>query len=172
MPGRNLVFLTFAAAYAYQRGIANLITGVAQTDYSGYPDCRENTITSLQHSIRLGMEFEVNIFTPLMHLSKKETVELRITSYNVCYTKLLRLESDALADQHEQVDVQREIPGARQAHEAPDLGVCVGQADRADIDRVLVDVPAVILEGRADGIAGEHTRMRIVISLVLVACEP
>lgn len=76
VPGRNLVFLTFAAAYAYQRGIANLITGVAQTDYSGYPDCRENTITSLQHSIRLGMEFEVNIFTPLMHLSKKETVEL------------------------------------------------------------------------------------------------
>jgi 7-cyano-7-deazaguanine synthase len=76
VPGRNLVFLTFAAAYAYQRGIGNVITGVAQTDYSGYPDCREGTITSLQHTIRLGMEFDVTLHTPLMHLSKKETVEL------------------------------------------------------------------------------------------------
>jgi 7-cyano-7-deazaguanine synthase len=76
VPGRNLVFLTFAAAIAYQRGAANLVTGVAQTDYSGYPDCREGTITSLQHTLRLGMEFDVIIHTPLMHLSKKETVEL------------------------------------------------------------------------------------------------
>lgn len=76
VPGRNLVFLTFAAAYAYQRGIGNVITGVAQTDYSGYPDCREGTITALQHALRLGMEFDVTLHTPLMHLSKKETVEL------------------------------------------------------------------------------------------------
>ena len=76
VPGRNLVFLTFAAAFAYQRGIANLVTGVAQTDYSGYPDCREGTMTSLQQTLRLGMEFEVTIHTPLMHLSKKETVLL------------------------------------------------------------------------------------------------
>ena len=76
VPGRNLVFLTFAAAFAYQRGIGNVVTGVAQTDYSGYPDCREATMTSLQHTIRLGMEFEVFLHTPLMHLSKKETVEL------------------------------------------------------------------------------------------------
>ena len=76
VPGRNLVFLTFAAAYAYRRGIANLVTGVAQTDYSGYPDCREGTITALQRALRLGMEFEVTIHTPLMHLSKKQTVEL------------------------------------------------------------------------------------------------
>ena len=76
VPGRNLVFLTFAAAFAYQRGIANLVTGVAQTDYSGYPDCRESTMTSLQQTLRLGMEFEVTIHTPLMHLSKKETVLL------------------------------------------------------------------------------------------------
>ena len=76
VPGRNLIFLTFAAAYAYQRGIGNVVTGVAQTDYSGYPDCREGTMTSLQHTIRLGMEFEVTLHTPLMHLSKKETVEL------------------------------------------------------------------------------------------------
>ena len=76
VPGRNLVFLTFAAAFAYRRGAANLVTGVAQTDYSGYPDCRESTMTSLQHTLRLGMEFDVTIHTPLMHLSKRETVEL------------------------------------------------------------------------------------------------
>jgi 7-cyano-7-deazaguanine synthase len=76
VPGRNLVFLTFAAAYAYQRGIGHLVTGVAQTDYSGYPDCREATIRALQEAIRLGMESEVLIHTPLMHRSKKETVEL------------------------------------------------------------------------------------------------
>lgn len=76
VPGRNLVFLTFAAAFAYRRGAANLVTGVAQTDYSGYPDCREGTIMSLQQTLRLGMDFDVTIHTPLMHLSKKETVEL------------------------------------------------------------------------------------------------
>jgi 7-cyano-7-deazaguanine synthase len=76
VPGRNLVFLTFAAAFAYRRGIANLVTGVAQTDYSGYPDCREDTIAALQQALRLGMEFDVTIHTPLMHLSKRETVEL------------------------------------------------------------------------------------------------
>ncbi len=76
VPGRNLVFLTFAAAYAWQRDIGHLVTGVAQTDYSGYPDCRDGTITALQHSLRLGMESEITIHTPLMDLSKKETVEL------------------------------------------------------------------------------------------------
>ncbi len=76
VPGRNLIFLTFAAAFAYQRGITNLVTGVAQTDYSGYPDCREETMRSLQTALRDGMESEIQIHTPLMHLSKKETVEL------------------------------------------------------------------------------------------------
>jgi len=76
VPGRNLIFLTFAAAYAFQRGIRHLVAGVAQTDYSGYPDCREGTITAVQHALRLGMESDVTIHTPLMHLTKKETVEL------------------------------------------------------------------------------------------------
>ena len=76
VPGRNLVFLTFAAALAWQRGATHLVTGVAQTDYSGYPDCREDTIAALQQAIRLGMESEVVIHTPLMHLSKRETVEM------------------------------------------------------------------------------------------------
>jgi len=76
VPGRNLIFLTYAAAYAYQRDIRHLVTGVAQTDYSGYPDCREETIHALQTALRLGMETEITIHTPLMHRSKKETVEL------------------------------------------------------------------------------------------------
>lgn len=76
VPGRNLIFLTFAAAYAYQQGIGNLVTGVAQTDYSGYPDCRDETIRSLQQTLRAGMESDIVIHTPLMHLTKRETVEL------------------------------------------------------------------------------------------------
>ena len=76
VPGRNLVFLTYAAAWAWPRKIRHIVTGVAQTDYSGYPDCREATIISLQESLRLGMETDIEIHTPLMHLSKRETVEL------------------------------------------------------------------------------------------------
>jgi 7-cyano-7-deazaguanine synthase len=76
VPGRNIVFLTFAAACAWQRNIEHLVTGVAQTDYSGYPDCREETIEALQLTIRLGMASNVVIHTPLMSLSKKETVLL------------------------------------------------------------------------------------------------
>lgn len=76
VPGRNLIFLTFAAAWAWRRGIRHLVTGVAQTDYSGYPDCRAATIDALQETLRLGMESEVVIHSPLMALSKRETVEL------------------------------------------------------------------------------------------------
>lgn len=76
VPGRNIVFLTFAGAYAWQRNIEHLVTGVAQTDYSGYPDCRQETIEALQLTIRLGMASNVVIHTPLMSLSKKETVLL------------------------------------------------------------------------------------------------
>lgn len=76
VPGRNLIFLTFAAAYAYQRSIKHLITGVAQTDYSGYPDCRESTLSSLEQTLRLGMEYNITIHTPLMNLSKSDTVTL------------------------------------------------------------------------------------------------
>ncbi len=76
VPGRNLIFLTFAGAWAYGRGIEHLITGVAQTDYSGYPDCRENTLSALEQTLRLGMEYNITIHTPLMNLSKSDTVEL------------------------------------------------------------------------------------------------
>lgn len=76
VPGRNLIFLTFAAAFAYPRAIENIVTGVAQTDYSGYPDCREDTMRALETALNLGMEISLSIHTPLMHLSKRETVEL------------------------------------------------------------------------------------------------
>lgn len=76
VPGRNLVFLTFAAAFAWQRGIRQLVTGVAQTDYSGYPDCRSATLESLQKTLSLGMDADFIIHTPLMNLSKSQTVTL------------------------------------------------------------------------------------------------
>jgi 7-cyano-7-deazaguanine synthase len=76
-PGRNLVFLTTAASYAITRGAETLVTGVCQTDYSGYPDCRRDTIDALQRAIALGNGLEsFSILTPLMFLSKRETVEL------------------------------------------------------------------------------------------------
>lgn len=76
VPGRNLVFLTYAAAWGWRRGIDQLVAGVAQTDYSGYPDCRRDTIDALQRALELGLERDVRIHTPLSSLSKKETVLL------------------------------------------------------------------------------------------------
>jgi 7-cyano-7-deazaguanine synthase len=76
VPGRNLIFLTFAAAWAYGRRWPHLVVGVAQTDYSGYPDCREGTLRALEQSLRLGMELDFQVHAPLMQLSKRQTVEL------------------------------------------------------------------------------------------------
>ncbi|MDX1481393.1 MAG: 7-cyano-7-deazaguanine synthase QueC, partial [Woeseiaceae bacterium] len=76
VPGRNLIFLTYAAAYGWQQGIRHLVSGVAQTDYSGYPDCREATIAALETALRLGMETDFELHAPLMHRSKKDTVLL------------------------------------------------------------------------------------------------
>jgi 7-cyano-7-deazaguanine synthase len=76
VPGRNLILLTFAAAYAYPRGITELVGGMAQTDYSGYPDCRAATLKALEQTIRLGMEFNLTLHVPLMDKTKRETVEL------------------------------------------------------------------------------------------------
>jgi 7-cyano-7-deazaguanine synthase len=76
VPGRNLIFLTFAAAFAYQRNIQDIVGGMAQTDYSGYPDCRENTLQALQQALRLGLEYPITLHMPLMFKSKRETVEL------------------------------------------------------------------------------------------------
>lgn len=79
VPGRNLIFITSATILAQQMSYNNVVTGVCQTDYSGYPDCRNNTINSLQVSLNLGMDSNIEIHTPLMWLDKKETVELAIS---------------------------------------------------------------------------------------------
>ena len=73
VPGRNLIFLTFAAALAYRRGIEHIVTGVCETDYSGYPDCRDDTIKALQLAINLGMERRFVLHTPLMWRDKAAT---------------------------------------------------------------------------------------------------
>jgi 7-cyano-7-deazaguanine synthase len=78
VPGRNLIFLTYAAAYAYSNGITNLIGGMCQTDYSGYPDCRQKTLDALMVAINLGMESEIKLHTPLMNLTKAESVKLAV----------------------------------------------------------------------------------------------
>ena len=76
VPGRNLLFLTYAAAVAYHRDLRHLVTGVCETDYSGYPDCRDDTIKALQVAINLGMERRFVIHTPLMWRDKAATWQL------------------------------------------------------------------------------------------------
>lgn len=76
VPGRNLFFLSIAAVYARERGIRHIVTGVSQTDFSGYPDCRDSFIRSLNVTLNLGMEEQFVIHTPLMWIDKKETWRL------------------------------------------------------------------------------------------------
>ncbi len=76
VPGRNLVFLTFAAIVAHQRGLARVVSGVCETDFSGYPDCRDNTVKALQVAVNLGMEARLVLETPLMWIDKAETWSL------------------------------------------------------------------------------------------------
>jgi 7-cyano-7-deazaguanine synthase len=97
VPGRNLVFFTYAAALGYRRGLARLVGGMCETDYSGYPDCRDATLRALQEAIRLGTEIPFSIETPLMWLTKAETwaladelggealVDLVIEQTHTCY---------------------------------------------------------------------------------------
>ena len=73
VPGRNILFLTLASIYAYQVQAETVITGVCETDFSGYPDCRDEFVKSLNHAIKSGMEYNVQIETPLMRLNKAET---------------------------------------------------------------------------------------------------
>jgi 7-cyano-7-deazaguanine synthase len=73
VPGRNLLFLTCAAAIAYRRGLRRIVAGVCETDYSGYPDCRDDTIKAMQLALNLGMERRFVLETPLMWLDKAAT---------------------------------------------------------------------------------------------------
>jgi 7-cyano-7-deazaguanine synthase len=76
VPGRNLVFLTLAAALAYRRGLSHIVGGMCETDYSGYPDCRDQTIKALNSALNLGMDREFVLDTPLMWIDKAATWRL------------------------------------------------------------------------------------------------
>ena len=73
VPGRNLLFMTLAAALAYRRGLQVLVTGVCETDFSGYPDCRDDTMKAMQLALSLGMDRRFLIETPLMWIDKAQT---------------------------------------------------------------------------------------------------
>ena len=97
VPGRNLLFLTLAAALAYRRGLQVLVTGVCETDFSGYPDCRDDTMKAMQLALSLGMDRRFLIETPLMWIDKAQTwalaqalggpalVELVVEHTHTCY---------------------------------------------------------------------------------------
>ena len=97
VPGRNILFFTYAAALGYRRGILRLVGGMCETDYSGYPDCRNETLTALTRTLRLGTEAAFRIETPLMWRDKAETwnlahalggerlVELILEHTHTCY---------------------------------------------------------------------------------------
>lgn len=76
VPGRNLFFLTLAAALAYRRGLSVIVTGVCETDYSGYPDCRDDTMKAMQVALTLGLDQRLRIDTPLMWLDKAQTWQM------------------------------------------------------------------------------------------------
>ncbi|MPZ37667.1 MAG: 7-cyano-7-deazaguanine synthase QueC [Rhizobiales bacterium] len=97
VPGRNLAFLAFAGALAYRRGIKHLVAGMCETDFSGYPDCRDDTIKAMQVALTLGMDRRVVIHTPLMWIDKAATfamaqeigsdpfVDLLVEETHTCY---------------------------------------------------------------------------------------
>lgn len=76
VPGRNLVFFAFAGAVAYRRGLKHIVAGMCETDYSGYPDCRDDTIKAMQLALSLGMDRRFVLHTPLMWIDKSATFEL------------------------------------------------------------------------------------------------
>ncbi|WP_439653204.1 7-cyano-7-deazaguanine synthase, partial [Rhodothermus marinus] len=95
VPGRNALFLTLAASYGFTRGIHDLVGGMCQTDYSGYPDCRRAFIDAMERALSLALDTTIRIHTPLMYLTKAETwrlarelgildviIELTHTDYN------------------------------------------------------------------------------------------
>jgi 7-cyano-7-deazaguanine synthase len=97
VPGRNLLFLTYAAAVAYRRGIGTLVGGMCETDFSGYPDCRNDTIQAMAQALSLGLDRAITIVTPLMFVDKAATwamaealggtgfVDLIVEETHTCY---------------------------------------------------------------------------------------
>lgn len=93
VPGRNLLFFTLAAALAYRRGLDVLVGGMSQTDYSGYPDCRDNTLKALQVALSLGIDRPLTLETPLMWLDKAATWALAQELGGDALVELIRRES-------------------------------------------------------------------------------
>lgn len=93
VPGRNLLFLTFAATIAYRRDLTVLVGGMCETDYSGYPDCRDNTLKATQVALSLGMDAPVIIETPLMWLNKAQTWRLAENLGGQDFVSLIQEES-------------------------------------------------------------------------------
>jgi 7-cyano-7-deazaguanine synthase len=93
VPGRNLVFLTLAAALAYRRGLDAIVGGMCETDYSGYPDCRDRTIKALQTALNLGMDREFTLETPLMWMDKAATWRLAESLGGPALVQLIRADT-------------------------------------------------------------------------------
>ncbi len=93
VPGRNLLFMTFAAALAYRRGLRVIVVGMCETDYSGYPDCRDDTIKALQVALNLGMDRRFILETPLMWIDKAQTWKLAQDLGGEALIELIRTET-------------------------------------------------------------------------------
>ena len=89
VPGRNLLFLTFAATVAYRRGLNVLVGGMCETDFSGYPDCRDNTMKAMQVALSLGLDQKLRVETPLMWIDKAETWAMAESLGGATLTKLV-----------------------------------------------------------------------------------
>jgi 7-cyano-7-deazaguanine synthase len=93
VPGRNLLFFTYAAAIAYRRDIPVLVGGMCETDYSGYPDCRDDTLKAMQIALSLGMDQRFTVETPLMWLDKAQTWQLAHDLGGEALVELIRLQT-------------------------------------------------------------------------------
>ena len=93
VPGRNLLFFTLAAALAYRRGLDVLVGGMSETDYSGYPDCRDNTLKALQVALSLGVDRRLTLETPLMWLDKAATWQMAQDLGGAALVELIRRDS-------------------------------------------------------------------------------
>lgn len=100
VPGRNMIFLTYAAVYAYSLEVHDLVIGVSQADYSGYPDCRDTFIKSMNASINLAMDYEFQIHTPLMWRDKRAVWQLsdELGVFDIIRTQTLTCYNGVLAE--------------------------------------------------------------------------
>ncbi len=100
VPGRNLFFLSIAAVVAREHGIKNIVTGVSQTDFSGYPDCRDEFIKSLNQTINLAMDYQFTIHTPLMWIDKCQTWEMadKLGVFNIIRTQTITCYNGVIGD--------------------------------------------------------------------------